>query len=149
MGNAQLNKQDHVEGTALHLAAYGDQLEPAKYLVARGCSLTVQHNFGRTALDYATRRNQPQLVKFLTSASDFVTNNDYLGLVSLCAPFYSPFLERKTHKLRYTTMLCLTAVEKRGDAVAGCTLLSRIFQHEEGLVRHTLSYVRWSPLGER
>ena len=53
VGNAQLDKQDKLCQTALHCAATGNQLEPAKYLVARGCSLIVQDNDGRTALDHA------------------------------------------------------------------------------------------------
>ena len=59
VGNAQLTKQDADGWTALHRAACRGQLEPAKYLVARGCSLTVQSNDGRTALDYAIQDNQP------------------------------------------------------------------------------------------
>ena len=78
---------------------------PAKYLVARGCSLTVQNNDGRTALDLATQRNYLQLAQFLTSASNLITANDYSSLRSLCAPFTSPFLKHTITRLRYTTIL--------------------------------------------
>jgi hypothetical protein len=109
VGNAQLNKQDEWGRTALHLAAYGDQLEPAKYLVACGCSLTVQNIDGNTALDIATGNNYPQLVQFLTSASNLITTttNDYFSLRSLCAPYSSsPFLSLNVaRQLRYTTIL--------------------------------------------
>jgi hypothetical protein len=142
VGNAQLNKQDSKGWTALHCAARLVKLVPAKYLVARGCSLTVQNNYGDTALDVATQRNYPQLVQFLTSASNLITTNDYYSLRSLCAPVTSPFLSRNIAlSLRCTVMLCLKMVEKRGDAVTDCTLLSRIFQHEVGLIRHALSCV--------
>jgi ankyrin repeat protein len=107
VGNAQLNKQDDAGYTALHAAAYQGLLATAKYLVARGCSLTVQTNNGRTALDTATQRNYPQLVQFLTSASNLSTNNDYSSLRTLCAPYStSPFLSRNiARQLRYTTIL--------------------------------------------
>jgi ankyrin repeat protein len=142
VGNAQLNEQNSRGMTALHCAARWNNLETAKYLVALGCSLTVQNNNGDTALASATQRNRHQLVQFLTSASDLTTNNDFSSLRSLCASFSSPFLERKIAlSFGYTVMLCLKTVEKRGDAVANCTLLSRNFQHEAGLIRHILSYV--------
>ena len=107
VGNAQLNKQDSDGRTALHCAARLGKLVPAKYLVARGCSLTVQNNDGRTALDLATRRNYPELVQFLTSASNLITTNDYSSLRSLCAPYStSPFLSLNiARQLRYTTIL--------------------------------------------
>jgi len=107
VGNAQLNKQDGVGWTALHGAVYGNELELAKYLVARGCSLTVQNNAGETALAIATRRNPPQLVQFLTSASNLITTNDYISLRTLCAPYStSPFLSLNiARQLRYTTIL--------------------------------------------
>ena len=78
---------------------------PAKCLVARGFSLTVQTNTGETALAIATRRNRPQLVQFLTSAFNLITTNDYSSLRSLCAPFSSPFLKHTITRLRYTTIL--------------------------------------------
>ena len=91
VGNAQLNKQDGFGW--LHVAAQEDQLEIAKYLVARGCSLTVQNKDGRTALGLATLFNRLQLVQFLTSASNLITTNDYISLRTLCAPYStSPFL---------------------------------------------------------
>jgi ankyrin repeat protein len=140
VGNAQLNKQDDDGRTVLHWAACNGRLETVKYLVARGCSLTVQCNAGRTALDRATHFNRPQFAQFLSSASDLITTNNYRGKRSLCAPFSSPFLERKIAiSLRYTTMLCLKTIEKRGDAFSSCNLFSRIFQHEAGLIRHILS----------
>jgi hypothetical protein len=106
VGNAQLNKQDEWGRTALHWAAYGGQLVPAKYLVARGCSLTVQYQGGNTALDIATENQYHQIVQFLTSASNLITNNDYSSLRSLCTPFTSPFLARNVaRQLRYTTIL--------------------------------------------
>jgi hypothetical protein len=77
--------------------------------VARGGSLTVQNNDGRTALDVATGYNYPQLVQFLISASNLIFTNDYSSLRTLrtlCAPFSSPFLSRKiANPLRYTTIL--------------------------------------------
>ena len=105
VGNAQLNKQDSRGWTGLHRAATWNQLVTAKYLVARGCSLTVQNNDSETALDIATRHH-PQLVPFLTSASNLITANDYSSLRSLCAPFTSPYLSRNiANPLRYTTIL--------------------------------------------
>jgi hypothetical protein len=142
VGNAQLDKQGHNGRTALHCAAVGNQLVPAKYLVARGCTIDAQSNDVETHLAFATQGSQPQLIQFLTSASLLFTNDDYRGLRFLCAPFSSPFLVRKIAlSFRYTTMLCLKTVELRGDAVANCTLLSRIYQHEQVLVRHILSHV--------
>jgi hypothetical protein len=73
--------------------------------VARGCSLTLQDNVGRSALDVATIHNHPQLVHFLTSATNLITANDYFSLRSLCAPFTSPFLKHAITRLRYTTIL--------------------------------------------
>jgi ankyrin repeat protein len=108
VGNAQLEMEDYDGLTALHCAAQEDELEPAKYLVARGCSLTAQTNNGQTALDLATQHNHPQLVQFLTSASasNLTTTNDYSSLRSLCAPFSSPFLSLNiARQLRYTTIL--------------------------------------------
>jgi ankyrin repeat protein len=110
VGNAQLNKQDGDGWTALHCAADtdadGDNLEIAKYLVARGCSLTLQDNVGRSALDVATIHNHPQLVHFLTSATNLITTNDFSSLRSLCAPYSSPFLSLNiARQLRYTTIL--------------------------------------------
>jgi hypothetical protein len=106
VGNAQLNKQEESGCTALHWAAFHHRLETAKYLVARGCSLTVQSNYGFTALGYATQRIHFQLVQFLTSASDLITNNDYSSLRTLCAPGSSPVLSLKiARQLRYTIIL--------------------------------------------
>jgi hypothetical protein len=105
VGNAQLNKQDGSGVTALHCAAGGGKLEIVKYLVARGCSLTIQSNDGDTALDIATDFNHPQLVQFLTSASNLIAANDYSSLRTLCAPFSSPFLKHTITRLRYTTIL--------------------------------------------
>ena len=107
VGNAQLNKQDGSGVTALHWAAITSKLEQAKYLVARGCSLTVRNISGDTALDLATQRNYPQLVQFLTTASNLVTNNDYFSLRTLCAPYSSsPYLSLNiARQLRYTTIL--------------------------------------------
>ena len=107
VGNAQLNKQDEDDGwTALHWAVNGGELETAKYLVARGCSLTVLDNYGRTALDVATDFNHPQL-QFLTSASNLTAANDYSSLRTLCAPYSSsPYLSLNiARQLRYTTIL--------------------------------------------
>jgi hypothetical protein len=107
VGNAQLNKLDGNGYTALHSAAFTSNLEQAKYLVARGCSLTVQDSHGVTALDLATLYDRLQLVQFLTSASHLTTNNNYISLRSLCAPYStSPFLSRNiARQLRYTTIL--------------------------------------------
>jgi ankyrin repeat protein len=63
VGNAQLNKRDSDGCTALHRAVEGGQLEIAKYLVARGCTVVAQTNDGNTALDVATDFVQPQLVQ--------------------------------------------------------------------------------------
>jgi hypothetical protein len=105
--NAQLDKQGSRGWTALHNAAHEDELETAKYLVARGCSLTVQNNDGKTALDRATEEDYPELTQFLTTAFNLVTNNDYSSLRTLCAPYSSsPFLSLKiARQLRYTTIL--------------------------------------------
>jgi hypothetical protein len=108
VGNAQLDKQDSRGMTALHYSAPCNQLEPAKYLVARGCSLTVQNTHSETALDLATLCNHPPLVKFLTSAAKLTTANDYIGLRSLCAPYSSPYLSLNiARSLRYTTILAV------------------------------------------
>jgi hypothetical protein len=117
VGNAQLNKQDSDGRTALHCAARLGKLVPAKYLVARGCSLTVQNNDGRTALDLATRRNYPELVQFLTSASNLITTNDYSSLRSLCAPYStSPFLSLNiARQLRYTPILAARRARRIHD----------------------------------
>jgi hypothetical protein len=143
MGNALIDKCTSSGWTALHWAACGGKLEPAKYLVARGCNTNVLNDHGRTALVLATQYNRAEVVQVLTSVSNLTTSNYnyHRGLVSLCAPFHSPHLERKTHCLRDTTMLSLKAVEKRGDAAAKCTLLSLLFQQEPGLIRHSLSFV--------
>jgi ankyrin repeat protein len=118
VGNAQLNKQDEPGLTALHRAACRGQLEPAKYLVARGCSLTVQTNIDRTALDVAAEDNYPHLAQFLTSASNLITTNDYSSLRSLCAPFSfsSPFLKHTVTRLRYTTILAARHARRIHDA---------------------------------
>jgi hypothetical protein len=105
VGNAQLNKQSNNGWTALHCAVQGNELETAKYLVARGGSLTVQTSDGRTALDIATDYNYPQLVQFLASAYNLITTNDFSSLRSLCAPFSSPFLKHTITRLRYTIIL--------------------------------------------
>ena len=79
---------------------------PAKYLVARGCSLTVQDSDGYTALDFATLCNHRPLVKFPTSAAMLTTANDYIRLRSLSAPSSSPYLSLNiARQLRYTTTL--------------------------------------------
>jgi hypothetical protein len=105
--NAQLDKQDDDGWTALHCAANEDELETAKYLVARGCSLTAEDNDGDTALDVATYYNCPQLFQFLASSFDLITANDYSSLRSLCAPYWSsPYLSLNiARQLRYTTIL--------------------------------------------
>jgi hypothetical protein len=80
--------------------------ETAKYLVARGCSLTIHDINGNTPLDIATIRNLTALAQFLTTASNLITTNDYSSLRSLCAPFTAPYLSRKiANSLRYTTIL--------------------------------------------
>jgi ankyrin repeat protein len=117
VGNAQLDKQDHTGYTAFHNTAYSNQLEPAKYLVARGCSLTVQDSDGETALDLATLCNHPPLVKFLTSAAQLTTANDYIGLRSLCAPYSSPYLSlNSARSLRYTIILAVHRARRIIDA---------------------------------
>jgi hypothetical protein len=114
VGNAQVDKQDDEGFTALHCAAREVRLEPSKYLVARGCSLTVLDNYGRTALD-ATASDCSDLVQFLTSASLFSTNNDYSSLRSLCAPFSAPYLKHTVSRLRYTTILAARRARRIHD----------------------------------
>jgi ankyrin repeat protein len=107
VGNAQLDKLRDCDGwSALHCAARNGKLVPAKYLVARGCSLTVQTIHGRIPLDFATQRNHPHLIQFLTSASLLTAANDYFSLRTLCAPVSSPYLSGNiARQLRYTTIL--------------------------------------------
>jgi hypothetical protein len=102
------------------------------YLVARGCSLTVQNNDGRTALDYAPQNDHPHLVQFLTSASDLITTNDYSSLRTLCAPYSSsPFLSLNiARQLRYTTILAVHRARSmfgdHGDAAPVFPFLRRL-----------------------
>jgi hypothetical protein len=131
VGNAQLNKQSNNGWTALHYAVQGNGLEPAKYLVARGCSLTIQRNNGQTALDIATGNNNPQLVQFLTSASNLIATNDYSSLRSLCAPFSAPYLSLNiARQLRYTTILAVhharRLMDDHGDLAPVPPLLRRL-----------------------
>jgi hypothetical protein len=132
VGNAQLNKQDDEGWTALHCAVEVDELETVKYLVARGCSLTIQHNAGQTALDLATLHKHPQVVQFLTSASSLITANDYSSLRSLCAPYSSsPFLSINiARQFRYATILAVhharRLIDDYGDAAPVLPLLRRI-----------------------
>jgi ankyrin repeat protein len=115
VGNAQLNKKDRRGYTALHRAAGQGQLVPAKYLVARGCSLTIHENAGHTALDIATQHNHPQLVQFLTSASNLITTNEYSSLRFLCGPVTSPVLKHTITRLRYTTILAARHARRTHD----------------------------------
>jgi hypothetical protein len=131
VGNAQLNKQDYKGFTALHNVAAGNYLETARYLVARGCSLTVQDNDGRTAIYLATLHKHPQLAQFLTFSSNLITANDYISLRTLCAPFSSPYLSRNiANPLRYTTILAVhharRLVDEYGDAAPVFPLLRRL-----------------------
>jgi ankyrin repeat protein len=105
VGNAPLNMQDDDGWTPLHFAANEYRLETVKYLVTRGCCLTVQTNAGRTALDLVAHQNYPQLVQFFTSASNLTTANDNSSLRSLWVPSSSPFLKHTITRLRYTTIL--------------------------------------------
>jgi hypothetical protein len=133
VGNAQLDEQDDEGWTALHCAAaQEDELETAKYLVAHGCSLDVENNDGREALDLATDNNHPELVQFLSSASNLITNNDYYSLRSLCAPHSSaPFLSLSiTRELRYNTILAVhrarRLIDDYGDTAPVLPLLRRL-----------------------
>jgi hypothetical protein len=104
---------------------------------------------GLTALDLAIRHNYTVLTRFLTSASYFITNHDHYSLLSLCAPFSSPSLNRPiSHSLSTTFMLCLLKTKRSqiDDIIApsiypAITLTSRLYDHEQALVRHILSYV--------
>jgi ankyrin repeat protein len=106
VGNAQLDNINSSGWTALHAAVYGGQIEPVRYLVARGCTIDARTNNGNTALDLATAENSPQVAHFLTSAAHLTTTHNYRGLLSLCAPFTSPYLSLNiVRSLRYATIL--------------------------------------------
>jgi hypothetical protein len=117
VGNAQLDEQDRNGYTALHHAAEGGELETAKNLVARGCSLIVQNKDGGTSLDVATDYNHPHLAQFLTSASNLITTNDYSSLRSLCVPYSSsPFLSLNiARQLRCTIILAVRHARRIHD----------------------------------
>jgi hypothetical protein len=134
--------------TALHSAAIGGKLETAKYLVARGCNIDVQTYGGETAIE----TGDPHIARFLTSVADHVVNGGgerYRSLLDLCAPFcFRLYSHRLSLCLRTTFMLCLlsTKAAQVDDIIvpsgyAGITLMSRIYDHEKGLVRHILSFV--------
>jgi hypothetical protein len=131
-GNALIDKIDSRGWTALHRAASENELEIAKYLLSRGCSLTVQDCDGRTALHVVTLLHLPQLVQLLTAASNLIANYDYIALASLCAPFsFSPYLSRKiSNNLRYATILAVhharRLIDEYGDAAPVFPLLRRL-----------------------
>lgn len=52
---------------ALHVAAWGGDLEVVKYLVGRGASVTATNNRGATAKDIASSRGHTAVVEYLES----------------------------------------------------------------------------------
>jgi hypothetical protein len=154
MGNAQVNLRGDWGSTPLHHAAREGKLEPAKYLVSRGCSLNVQNYEGDTPYDTANSSFYPgnpqaEVAQLIADATHLTAEENYRGLLELCAPFSSPYFERKIiFALRYEFLLCLLATkeEQIEDMVApssfpSITLTSRLYDHEQGLVRLILSYV--------
>jgi hypothetical protein len=114
-GHAQVDKQDWRGRTALHYSANYGKLEPSKYLVACGCTVDIVDYQGHTPLNISEQH--PEVAQFLTSASSLITDNDYIALVSLCAPFTPPFLSLNiARQLRYSIILAVHHARRLIDA---------------------------------
>jgi hypothetical protein len=138
--------------TPLHCASYGGKLPPAKYLVGFGCPIDAETCYGERAVDIALEGGKHELAQFLTEAQLLYSSKNYQGLMELCGRS-TPYLEFKIQEtlslsLRTALMLCILTTKKMQyegiiapSDYAHITMLSRLYDHEIGLVRLVLSYV--------
>lgn len=54
---ASVNDKDGYGGTALHRAAYSNNLEAIQFLLEHGASVNMRDNFNETPVDKAQKRN--------------------------------------------------------------------------------------------
>jgi hypothetical protein len=151
-GGAELETR-HVGGaTALHFAAFSGRLDAAKCLVAFGASMDAEDwDDGDTPLDIANRFNHDEVIQFLTAAEAADAAGNLHGLFKLCGSRSTPLFDKMPAGLdvRYEFLLCLLEMKKtrrEGSAVEPCaspgiTLVSRLYDHEQGIMRLVLSFV--------
>jgi hypothetical protein len=79
--------------------------------------------------------NRPQLVRFLISASNLTTTNDFTSLRTLCAPYSSsPFLSLNiARQLRYTTLLAAHYARRLIDDHGGIAPVLPLFRRQAQL----------------
>jgi hypothetical protein len=82
---------------------------------------------GCTNLDFATQKNHPEVVEFLTSASSLVTNDDYWASVPSAPPYSPTYLhDRQSSSLR---PVLLSFADNRAPKTKG------------QVIRHILAFV--------
>ncbi|THY57785.1 ankyrin [Aureobasidium pullulans] len=62
---ANLDTQDTVKDTALHMAAQAGELEMVRFLVTRKAKVSIQNVAGKTPLDFACAGNQTKIIEYL------------------------------------------------------------------------------------
>ncbi|THX86342.1 ankyrin [Aureobasidium pullulans] len=62
---ANLDTQDTVKDTALHMAAQAGELDMVRFLVMKKAKVSIQNIAGKTALDFACAGNQTKIIEYL------------------------------------------------------------------------------------
>lgn len=62
---ANLDAQDAVKDTALHMAAQAGELDMVRFLVMKKAKVSIQNIAGKTALDFACAGNQTKIIEYL------------------------------------------------------------------------------------
>lgn len=77
--NINIDEEDDVGQTPLHIACYEDHIDYAKYLILKGANLNKKDRCGQTPLHYASLKNNLECVKYLILNGADVNVDDHDG----------------------------------------------------------------------
>ncbi|XP_055308114.1 integrin-linked protein kinase-like [Sitodiplosis mosellana] len=77
MNGANVNSEDRIHQTPLHLATEKNHMEVVELLIAKKARVNSVDIHGRTPLHYAAKNGNLQIVKILVNNGAFLTIKDY------------------------------------------------------------------------